>query len=164
MAIPIDSTVFTLANLARAAAIRGQGAFSEFYRNLTEIEQVQLREIGTELAALASPLPDFVHPVDAANSAFSKLVWKTETSLNRHDARQVFSKWLETLGPKLDKKSGVIIRLLTMRPGPNVAKLAREMAKENEVAPPGKRHGWDSTNETTLRRLIFREMQFRGAK
>jgi hypothetical protein len=106
-AIPIDGTVFTLANLARAAATRGQGAFSDFYRNLTEIEQVQLREIGAELAALTNPLPNYSEPISAAHAAFSKLLWKTETTLNRHVARQVFSKWLEILGPKLDKKSGV---------------------------------------------------------
>lgn len=103
-AIPIDKEVFTLANLARMAASRGQGAFSEFYRSLSEVEQLQLREIDEELTAIMRPLPNFQDPADRAMDEFSKLVWRTETSLPRHAVRQVFRKWIDVLTPRLDKK------------------------------------------------------------
>jgi hypothetical protein len=159
MLIPVDKEVFTLANLARLAASRGQAALSAFCQNLTEAEIIQLREIGEELSVLASPIPHYTDPWDAVGAEFSKLVIRAEAKLTRHEARALFKHWIEILARRVDKKCGVIVRLLTMRPGRNVSQLARDMAKENEILPKNAQRGWDSTNETTLKRLIFRELQ-----
>jgi hypothetical protein len=159
-----ESSTFTLENMARMAAMLGAMEFDKFYRGLTNAERNQLAPITGNLRALLG-VDDigqlFRDPVADAHDAFSKLIRKTEKTLDRPTARQVFARWLETLTEAVhDKKWGVLLRLFTMDDGPIVSRLAREMAADNEkFVPKAEQRGWSGTSERDLRRLIFREMQ-----
>jgi hypothetical protein len=99
----------------------------------------------------------FIDPRDAARNAASFLFDEIETKLGRPAARRIFARLgTEPSASKLAmfKNHQLLVRLDTMKPKPNIKKLARDLAKENKEIPREQQRGSGSTNADTLERHI----------
>jgi hypothetical protein len=81
-------------------------------------------------------------------------------------ARRIFAKWS---APPSNRRLqeianlGLLDRLDLMKPKPNVQRLARQLAGENERLPKSKQRGAGSTNPMLLEKQIRRIRDFRKA-
>lgn len=97
---------------------------------------------------------------DAAYLIFSEI--KTRHGLA--EARRIFRLWGPDPSPRRVAQVGnlgLLDRLDMMKPGPNVQRLARELAVENKALPRAKQRGAGGTDPMRLERQIRRQVLLR---
>ena len=103
-------------------------------------------------------------------SAAAKLFHKISKDLGAADARRIFTSISASRTPNQERvlrNSEMLIKHDAMMPKPNIAKLARQLAKANETLPVERRYGPRGTTEPFvmdkhIRRLLARRRKLRG--